>query len=258
MLLKINMHEFNNYLSQLTQGDFYAQRKAVSGLVRYTGAEWEGTPDAVTDVVGALIRANPRRPAENADGPLQAEIVKVLGNIGSRSPAVVPQLLRILQEDGDSKVRTEAARALGKMGDAAGSASSALAAVLIRQDGGDQLRGEAARALARVDPSSPSTTTALRSATGDRSGHVGVCAAEALWKVSGEVSRAVPVIAAWLSDPGTRTVAAQALYRIGPKAKGAVPALLAVAKDKDRLFRETVVMALTKIDPEAATRARVR
>jgi HEAT repeat protein len=81
---------------------------------------------------------------------------------------------------------------------------------------------------------------------------VGVCAAEALWRVCTEADGAVPALAARLGDPGARDAAVQALYRIGPKAKAAVPALLAAAKVKDRLFRESVVMALKKIDPMAA------
>jgi HEAT repeat protein len=55
-----------------------------------------------------------------------------------------------------------------------------------------------------------------------------------------------------------RAAAAQVLYRMGPEAKAAVPALLAAAKDKDRLFHESVIMALQKIDPRAAAKAGVK
>jgi len=61
-----------------------------------------------------------------------------------------------------------------------------------------------------------------------------------------------------LGDRGVRDAAVQALYRIAPKARQAFPELLAAAKDKDRLFRESVVMALKKIDPDAAPRAGIK
>jgi HEAT repeat protein len=101
----------------------------------------------------------------------------------------------------------------------------------------------------------PGTAATLDVAARDRSGYVGVRAAEALWKVSGEASSAALVLAARLEDPAVRNAAAQALNRIGPGAKGAVQALLVAVKSKDRLFRESVVMALRRIDPGAATRA---
>jgi HEAT repeat protein len=155
-------------------------------------------------------------------------------------------------------VRTEAARALGRIGVEAKAAGGALAAVLADHDGEDALRCEAARALARVDPQGPDTDAALRKAANDRSGFVGVCAAEALWRASGDADRAARALVARLADPRVRNAAAQALNRMGTQAKAAVPALLAVAKDNDRLFHESVVLALQNIDPRAAAGARLK
>jgi hypothetical protein len=147
------------------------------------------------------------------------------------------------------------ARALGRIGVGANTAGGILAAVLADHDGGDALRCEAARALARVDPLGPGTGAALQKASNDRSGFVGVCAAEALWRASGKADRAARALMARLDDLQVRGVAAQVLYRMGKQGKAAVPALLAVAKDKDRLFHESVVMALQNIDPAAAAKA---
>jgi HEAT repeat protein len=61
-----------------------------------------------------------------------------------------------------------------------------------------------------------------------------------------------------LDDLRVRGAAAQVLYRMGTQGKAAVPALLAVAKDKDRLFHESVLMALQNIDPTAAAEALVK
>jgi HEAT repeat protein len=255
--MKINSHEFNEYLGGLANGDQAARRKAINGLARYSRAEWEGSPESVGAAVAALVGPGPHRRAAS-DGGFRAETAKTLGNIGDLSPAVVPELLRLLREDKDDAVRAESIRALGKIGEKAAPAGRALTAVLAGEGKGEMLRGEAARALARVSPQAPATATALRAAMDDSSGHVGVCAAEALWRVSGDATRTVPALTARLGDPDVRAVAAQALCRIGPPAKAAVPALLAAAKIKDRLFHESVVMALRRIDPNAAAAAGVR
>jgi HEAT repeat protein len=255
--MKVNMKEFEVHLAGLSDGDAAVRRTAITGLAKYSDGEWEGTPEAVETAVAAII-ATRRNRAGPADAPSRAEAAKAMGNIGKRSPAVVPELLRLLREDSDSTVRTEAARALGRIGLEAGSAGKVLAAVLAGKEGGDALRCEAARALARADPQGPGTDAALRAAANDRSGFVGVSAAEALWRASGDADRAALALVARLSDRQVRAAAAQVLYRMGPLAKAAVPALLAAAKDKDRLFRESVVMALQKIDPRAAAKAGVK
>jgi HEAT repeat protein len=253
--LKIYMHEFNQYLAELTHDDPVVRGKAVSGLAKYSGAEWQGTPDAVYAAVPALAKASRLRGEAPADGAFRAGATKALGNIGAESAAIVPQLLRLLQEDTDSRVRTEAAHGLGKLGEGAGNASRTLALVMSDLASGDTLRGEAAWALARVAPLDPGTAPALRAAADDKSGHVGVRAAEALWKASGQAGQATRALATRLDDPAVRHAAAQALNRIGPGAKGAVPALLIATKSADRLFRESALMALRRIDPEAAARA---
>jgi HEAT repeat protein len=252
--MKINMNEFHECLSGIAKGDPATKRKSIGDLAKYSGAEWERAPDAITAAVNALTGALERPRSTNSDPAARMEAVKALGNIGTQSPGVVPAVLRVLQQDPDEEVRAEAARALGKIGEGAVAASRALTSVLKTTAIGEGLRGEAARALARVDPTAPGTAVTLRTAAKDRSAYVSICAAEALWRVSPDAEQVVPALASRLRDPEVRDVAAQALYRIGPKAKGAVPALLTAAKDKDRLFRESVLMALKKIDPEAAAR----
>jgi len=253
--MKINQREFDEYLAGLAQDDPAVREKAARGLAKYSNTEWQGTPDAMSAAVPVLAKATRLRGATPSDVVVRAEAAKALGNIGGESPVVVAELLRLLKEDSDSNVRTEAAHALGKIGERAETASRALAAVISDPDSGDILRGEATWALARVGPLAPGTAATLGAAVDDRSGYVAVRAAEALWKVSGDAGRAVLALVARLADPTVRHAAAQALNRIGPGAKGAVPALLIAAKSKDRLFRESVVMALRKIDSVAATKA---
>ncbi len=255
--MKINMHEFKEYLGGLSNNDPAVRQKSVGGLAKYSSAEWQGTPDVITDAVAALVNASRLRAAANGDAAFRAQAAKVLGNIGTQSPAVLPELVRLLQKDADDSVRTEAARALGKIGEGAASARRSIAALLDDLQSGETVRGAAAWALARVDPSSAGTASSLHAAANGRSGYVAVIAAEALCKISPEDGQAIQALAARLGDPAVRQAAAQALYRIGPAAKAAIPALLAVAKDKDRLFRESVLLALRKIDPQATAKARL-
>lgn len=250
--MKINMNQFNESLKELSNGDPEAKRKAVTSLAKYTASEWEGSPDAAQAAVKALVVADRPRAGEPV---FRAEAVKALGNIGAQSTAVVPELIRVLKDDNDALVRTEAAHALGKIGEKAESAGKVLMTVLASKASGDTLRGEAARALSRVAPRAPESAKALRTASSDPSGHVGVCAAEALWRVSASAEHAVPSLVGRISDKKVRGAAVQALCRIGPDAKAAVPALLTAAKDKDRLFHESVVMALRRIDPQTALQA---
>ncbi|HMF13948.1 MAG TPA: HEAT repeat domain-containing protein, partial [Gemmataceae bacterium] len=107
--MKINMHEFKEYLCGLSHDDPAVRQKSISGLAKYSGAEWQGTPDAVTDALAALVSASPLQAAVARDGAFRTEAAKILGNIGTQSPAVVPELLRLLQKDPDGRVRTEAA-----------------------------------------------------------------------------------------------------------------------------------------------------
>jgi len=251
------MNEFNEYLSGLTHDDLGVREKAIRGLAKYSGAQWQGSPDAVSAAVPEIVKAARLRGEGPFYGAFRAEAAKALGNIGAEPPTIVSELVRLLKEDADSRVRTEAAHALGMIGERAASASRALVVVIGDADGEDTLRGEATWALARVSPLAPGTAAALRAAMNDRSGYVSVRAAEALWKVSGEDGRAILAIVARLNDPEIRQAAVQALNRIGQGAKAAVPALLTAVKSKDRLFRESAIMALRKIDPGAAAKAGV-
>ena len=253
--MKIYMNEFNQYLGGLSQDDPAERQKAVRGLAKYSNAQWQGSPDAVSGAVPALVKAARLRGTSPSNVTFRAEATKALGNIGAESPAVVDELLRLLQEDAAGSVRAEAAHGLGTIGERAAIASRALMVVIGDLCGGDILRGEAVWALARVGPLAPGTAATLGAAVDDRSGHVGVRAAEALWKASGDASRAVLALVARLGDLAVRHTAAQALNRIGLGAKAAVPALLIAMKSKDRLFRESVVMALRKIDSGAAAKA---
>jgi HEAT repeat protein len=80
--------------------------------------------------------------------PARRKAVRKLGNVGRADAAVVPALLRALK-DPDAGVRREAVWALAKLGRDAEPAVHALAE-LGRQDGDPRVRAEAARLLERL------------------------------------------------------------------------------------------------------------
>jgi HEAT repeat protein len=80
-------------------------------------------------------------------------------------------------------------------------------------------------------------------------------AIHALRNKAKEAERVVPVLTTALNDPDAfvRRDAARALGDFGPEAAPAVPALLALHKDRDPV-RRAAAEALEKIDSEAAAR----
>ena len=52
--MKINTHEFNEYLGGLSHDDPAVRRKSMGGLANYSSAEWEGTPDEAQAAIAAL------------------------------------------------------------------------------------------------------------------------------------------------------------------------------------------------------------
>ena len=90
--MKIYMPEFNQYLGGLTDDDPDVRQRAVRSLAKYSGAQWQGSPDAVSAAVPALVKAVRLQGAAPSDVAFRAEATKSLGNIGTESPAIVTEL----------------------------------------------------------------------------------------------------------------------------------------------------------------------
>src|SRR4051812_31573971 len=129
-----------------------------------------------------------------------------------------PSLCRALRDD-DAEVARDAARAIGALGDKAGSSVPALA-----------------RALSHADA------------------HVRLYAAEALASVGGGAAAAMGDLAQRLHDdvPGVRWAACEALGSIGPAAAPAVPQLTEALGDEWLFVRLCAAGALGSIGPQAA------
>jgi HEAT repeat protein len=152
---------------------------------------------------------------------------------------------------GDSPYAEEALRRSG------GPAVAALTAALGAREPATRLK--AARTLGSLGEAAAGAAAALAEALRDKDPDVRLAAAKGLWNVTKEADAVVPALVGLLGGQGAgearrsflQTVL-EALRRIGPGAKAAVPALTALAKDKNRHVQEAALSALREIAPAPA------
>jgi HEAT repeat protein len=135
---------------------------------------------------------------------------------------------------------------------------------------GPTTRENAARTLGRLGEAAGEAVPALMAALHDKDRAVRLAVAKGLWNVTKKAEVVIPVLVGLLkvngaaaSDAGEarrrhlQTVI-EALGRIGPPASAAVPALLGMAKDNNRHVSESALRALKGIAPTVAVPARLR
>jgi HEAT repeat protein len=124
-------------------------------------------------------------------------------------------------------------------------------------------RATAASALGRLGPYGKPAVAKLLERLEDQDSTVRVLAACSLWQLTLEPSRILPVLqgalgdanaevklspdGVWATHPTQRQLAAFYLGGMGPAARPAVPDLIGVLKDKDRVLRSRVLDALGSI-----------
>ena len=161
---------------------------------------------------------------------------------------------RLITELGhkETKVRANAAEALGQMGEGAKDAASTLIQLLQDQD--QDVRYFAARALGRIG--AKDAVPALIPLLQDQNAKVRRLVAYTLGMIGEGEKDAVPALIPLLQDQNrdVRGNAAWALGMIGEGAKDAVPALIQALQDQNRDVRDSAARALEKIKkflPEA-------
>ncbi|WP_078868016.1 HEAT repeat domain-containing protein [Streptomyces sp. NRRL F-5727] len=150
---------------------------------------------------------------------------RTLGAFGPAAREAVPELRELLAAD-SATVSTTAARALWEVeGDA-----DAVVPVLVRwlrpgASGAD--RCAAAQALGAIGPAAAGAARALRPGLTSRDLWERVRCAAALWRVSGETERTLPVLlAAWEENRHARVDIAECLAEMGPAAAEAQLSIL--------------------------------
>ena len=126
------------------------------------------------------------------------------------------------------------------------------------------VREKAARALGAIGAPAVEAAATLRKALRDKCSDVRLSAAKALWLVTKEPEPAVDALADLLTDrihPAPNDAEArrrflqsviEALGRIGPPAAAALKPLRRLAKDDNRLIRESATRSVRQIEPAVA------
>ena len=131
------------------------------------------------------------------------------------------------------------------------------------------VRESAAKILSSIGEPALEAAPALTKMLRDRCSEVRLSAAKALWNITKKPEAVVPALANLLTakmnpapDDGEvrrrfLQSVIEALGRMGPAAEDAVPSLLEISEDDNRLVRESAVRTLHQIAPVAAAKAGV-
>jgi hypothetical protein len=159
--------------------------------------------------------------------------------------------LQLLREGKESRFRRAALIALESIGPQKTVLSGLYEA--LEKDADPQVRREVAQLLGRMGTDAKGAAATLASSVrNDKDGSVREAAAAALGgKLADEAQAYVAVLAGALKDkhPGTRAAATESLKNMGAGALVALPALAAVARDRqeDRLTRVHALQILTRL-----------
>jgi HEAT repeat protein len=188
------------------------------------------------------------------DLEVRRSIAHTLAWLGPKSKQALPALCERLRDRGeDAVVRSDAARALGGMREAATPAVSTLGEVLMDATG--QVRVEAATALWRITKDGDKVLPVLLHSQEDRNAAVRQKAASSLGELGADVLGTVPALLVAVADPeaGVRWVACEALGRIGPEAREAVlPLARLIREEQNARTLNAAVRAVGRIGPGAA------
>ncbi|MFI8827785.1 HEAT repeat domain-containing protein [Streptomyces sp. NPDC053431] len=185
---------------------------------------------ALTAVRGAqalpeVLRVLRGAPANRQDWVREA-CLRTLAAFGPVAREALPDVRRLLGSD-SAAVSSMAARAVWSLDGSLAEALGALERWLRPGTTGAEWCA-AAQALGAIGPAAAETAPALRAGLGARDLWVRLRSAAALWRVSGETERVLPVLlAAWEENRHARLAVAECLAEMGPAAAAAEPAIRA-------------------------------
>ncbi|MFI8321992.1 HEAT repeat domain-containing protein [Streptomyces sp. NPDC085529] len=163
---------------------------------------------------------------------------RTLGAFGPMAREAVPELRELLAAD-SATVATTAARALWEV---EGDADAVVPALVrwLRPGAAGADRCAAAQALGAIGPAAAGAARALRPGLTSRDLWERVRCAAALWRVSGETERTLPVLlAAWEENRHARVDIAECLAEMGPAAAEAqLPVLTELTRRRRHNARE--------------------
>ena len=182
---------------------------------------------------------------------VRTQAARALGRLGLNAAEVAPDLI-VLLKDTDETVRCQAAASLGLVRGSEEAAVNALIELL--NDPVPAVKAAAARALGALKKAAAPAVLALVSLLQDRDESVRTAAAEAIAQVGSLNEAATDSLALGLASPDNvvRAQTAQALGTIGLSAQETAPALVEALADRNDSVRAKAVQALGKIGEGAA------
>jgi hypothetical protein len=108
-----------------------------------------------------------------------------------------------------------------------------------------------------MGPSGKDAVPLLIEGLSDPAAEVRLSAADALWTVTGQSEKVMPVLLSLLQDPENSRLHDRLIPfcgNMGPEAKEAIPSLLQIRKSKLWSKRHAVGLAIKKIDPQVAAK----
>jgi HEAT repeat protein len=182
---------------------------------------------------------------------VRTQAARALGRIGLPAADMAPDLIALLK-DGNETVRGEAADSLGKVRGSEQAAVNALIGLL--QDASPAVKASAARGLGALKKAASPAVLALVPLLQDQEKSVRTAAAEAIAQVGSLNAAATDSLVEGLAsvDNVVRAQTAQALGTIGMSAQETAPALVEALSDRNDRVRAKAVQALGKIGEGAA------
>jgi HEAT repeat protein len=254
------VRELRQLLTLVERGDENAIRALAEGMDTEDGMLGRGIVITLAEelaeegaaTVPALLAELP-----SAEPSVRAGLVRALGSIkASGDLAAVPLMQRLL-EDQNSKVRMEAAFALGNLarGKTLREPSAVQALTRALRDPDAQVRETAAWALAEMGPDAASAIPELQRLLSEKDRKVRLQAAASLGLIGEAAAGAVPALLHRLkvepADDDIRQVILVALSRIGPAASEATPTLIEIVRTDD-FFAGHAALALGHVGVESA------
>jgi HEAT repeat protein len=256
----VDQGQLRKQLQALQSGNETTRRDAILALKQTERADWDKLPATVVKpLVDSLRKQLPRSQENGAKPPLfRQEVSTILGNIGPRSEAALPQLVDLLADGVPDGIREAAATALGKIGKEARVGVDALIQIL-QSNCRIALADRVARALGDIGCADHRVKTALTNLwlypIHSQSNQVQV--AIALCKLGIEAQGLLKTMTATLvsnRDSSLRRSAAEALAWCNKTDLDVVPALTAALRDDDEEIRKLAeaAMANMKLTPAKA------
>jgi HEAT repeat protein/S1-C subfamily serine protease len=225
----------------------------IQNTCRSSGIAWARNESRL-NVLGSIGVPGLIRNLEHADSKVRSNAAQALGNLGPDAKVAVAPLLRLLATENDALTRRLAIEALHKIGPPDSTEVNVLTTAL--QNDQAEVRSYAASSIGKIGPDARSALPALLKAAKDTDAGVRQNALRALGKFGSENKEAVvPVLAAAIKDSNrdVRLAAGEAVASLGAFGTSDIPLLLDLLKHPDADVRASAARALGQIGRAAKT-----